>query len=99
VSDPGDGKRRAMVSVAQPGTLRRAHRQPRVYPDVQEPLFAEVRSFPMTSYRDTTPRWFSQNPDRAWAEIFFLIYIPIWIAIVVVVNASYRNFGNTGDIV
>ena len=53
----------------------------------------------MTSYRDTTPRWFSQNPDRAWAEIFFLIYIPIWIAIVVVVNASYRNFGNTGDIV
>lgn len=24
------------------------------------------------------PRWFSANPDRAWAEKFFLIYSPIW---------------------
>ncbi len=23
-------------------------------------------------------RWFSENPDKAWAERFFLIYSPIW---------------------
>jgi cycloeucalenol cycloisomerase len=23
-------------------------------------------------------RWFSENPDKAWAEKFFLIYSPIW---------------------
>lgn len=25
-----------------------------------------------------TPRWFSANPDRAWAEKFFLLYSPVW---------------------
>ena len=24
-------------------------------------------------------RWFSENPDKAWGEKFFLIYTPIWI--------------------
>ncbi|MDB3856192.1 hypothetical protein N9284_01720 [Halieaceae bacterium] len=24
--------------------------------------------------------WFSRNPDRAWAEKFFLIFIPIFFA-------------------
>lgn len=28
---------------------------------------------------DDSPRWFSANPDRAWAEKFFLLYSPIWI--------------------
>src|SRR5439155_803802 len=25
-------------------------------------------------------RWFSANPDKAWAEKFFLAYTPIWMA-------------------
>lgn len=33
-----------------------------------------------TATRGTSgPRWLSENPDRAWAEKFFLIYTPIWI--------------------
>ncbi|CBL44695.1 conserved hypothetical protein, similar to cyclopropyl sterol isomerase [gamma proteobacterium HdN1] len=28
--------------------------------------------------------WFSQNPDRAWAERFFLAYSPIWMALMAV---------------
>lgn len=23
-------------------------------------------------------RWFSANPDKAWAEKFFLAYSPVW---------------------
>ena len=26
------------------------------------------------------PRWFSENPDKAWVEKFFLIYSPLWMA-------------------
>ena len=31
--------------------------------------------------QDQHPRWFSANPDRAWAEKFFLLYSPIWMAL------------------
>jgi cycloeucalenol cycloisomerase len=27
---------------------------------------------------DATPRWFSENESKAWAEKFFLIYSPLW---------------------
>ena len=27
---------------------------------------------------DTTARWFSANPSKAWGEKFFLVYSPIW---------------------
>lgn len=30
-----------------------------------------------------TPRWFSENPSKAWGEKFFLIYSPIWMAVIV----------------
>jgi cycloeucalenol cycloisomerase len=33
--------------------------------------------------------WFSSNPDKAWAEKFFLLYIPFFIAL----NASKQAFG------
>lgn len=29
---------------------------------------------------DAGPRWLAENPDKAWAEKFFLIYSPIWMA-------------------
>ncbi len=29
-------------------------------------------------------RWFSANPDRAWAEKFFLLYSPVWMALMAV---------------
>lgn len=35
--------------------------------------------FPQAS--DVIPRWFSSNPDRAWAEKFFLLYSPVWMAL------------------
>ena len=31
--------------------------------------------------QQASPRWFSANPDRAWAEKFFLIYSPVWMAL------------------
>ena len=36
-----------------------------------------LASSPLTTTGEH-PRWFSANPDRAWAEKFFLIYSPIW---------------------
>jgi cycloeucalenol cycloisomerase len=33
------------------------------------------------------PNWFSENPDKAWAEKFFLIYSPVWILEMVVLMA------------
>ena len=27
---------------------------------------------------DRTPRWFSENPSKAWGEKFFLAYSPVW---------------------
>lgn len=34
-----------------------------------------------TSVNAALPRWFSDNPDRAWAEKFFLLYSPVWMAL------------------
>jgi cycloeucalenol cycloisomerase len=33
------------------------------------------------------PRWFSENASKAWAEKFFLIYSPIWMALIGLVMA------------
>lgn len=30
---------------------------------------------------DAVPRWFSENPTKAWGEKFFLIYSPIWMTL------------------
>jgi cycloeucalenol cycloisomerase len=27
------------------------------------------------------PRWLSDNPDRAWTERFFLLYVPVWVTL------------------
>jgi cycloeucalenol cycloisomerase len=31
-----------------------------------------------TQLNENQPHWFSDNPDRAWTEKFFLLYSPIW---------------------
>lgn len=36
---------------------------------------------PLGQRAAVTPRWFSGNPDRAWAEKFFLYYSPVWMAL------------------
>jgi len=30
---------------------------------------------------DSVPRWFSENPSKAWGEKFFLAYSPIWMTL------------------
>ena len=35
------------------------------------------------------PRWFSENPSKAWGEKFFLVYSPVWMALM----ASVMGFG------
>ena len=43
-------------------------------------------------------RWFSENPDKAWGEKFFLIYTPIWIFQTFL--ATVLGYGKTmGDVV
>lgn len=47
------------------------------------------------------PRWFSENPDKAWGEKFFLVYTPIWIlqtAIGVVLNFG-KTLGDAGMLI
>lgn len=34
-----------------------------------------------------TPRWFSENPSKAWGEKFFLLYSPVWMFMVGLVMA------------
>ena len=34
---------------------------------------------------DTGPRWFSANPSKAWGEKFFLVYSPVWMAVMALV--------------
>ena len=34
---------------------------------------------------DQTPRWFSENPSKAWGEKFFLAYSPAWMAFMALV--------------
>ena len=50
----------------------------------------------MNHIKSTNARWFSENPDRAWAEKFFLIYIPIWITMTVIFTLSFKT-GEMGD--
>jgi len=33
-------------------------------------------------------RWFSENPDRAWAEKYFLVYSPVWMALMAVMMVT-----------
>lgn len=35
-------------------------------------------TFDQTIVHRNRPRWFSDNPDRAWGEKFFLFYSPVW---------------------
>jgi len=30
----------------------------------------------------SSPRWFSENPSKAWGEKFFLAYSPVWMALI-----------------
>ncbi|RLT93067.1 hypothetical protein [Ketobacter sp.] len=39
------------------------------------PSSATLGTLPLSSNQ---PRWFSDNPDRAWGEKFFLAYSPLW---------------------
>lgn len=40
------------------------------------------------------PRWFSENPSKSWGEKFFLVYSPVWMALM----ASVMGFGITDQI-
>ena len=40
------------------------------------------------------PRWFSDNPSKAWGEKFFLAYSPLWMGLM----ASVMGFGLTDEI-
>jgi hypothetical protein len=31
------------------------------------------------------PRWFSENPSKAWGEKFFLLYSPVWMTMMALV--------------
>jgi cycloeucalenol cycloisomerase len=35
-------------------------------------------ALPATAAVESTGRWFSANPDKAWGEKFFLVYTPVW---------------------
>lgn len=48
-------------------------------------------------FDDSRPRWLSENPDRAWAEAFFLLYIPVWIALFSIWTAAFDG-GTRGDV-
>ncbi len=40
-------------------------------------------------------RWLSDNPDKAWAEKFFLTYVPVWFVFNIVVQAmGWLDTGN-----
>ena len=42
-------------------------------------------------------RWFSANPDRAWAEKFFLLYSPVWMLLMAIIMLTgwAQSFGDT----
>lgn len=54
----------------------------------------------MMESHSTQAHWFSENPDRAWAERFFLAYIPVWVALetAFMVWSSSNPFGNRAAI-
>lgn len=39
----------------------------------------------MTSVDRAAPRWFSDNPSKAWGEKFFLLYSPVWMIMLALV--------------
>jgi len=41
------------------------------------------------------PRWLSENPDKAWAEKIYLLYSPVWMALMglVMVTGWVQQFG------
>ncbi|HEX3046386.1 MAG TPA: hypothetical protein VHY08_16630 [Bacillota bacterium] len=45
----------------------------------------------------TTARWFSENPNKAWGEKFFLIYSPIWI-LMMAISTWLGTSQHLGDI-
>ena len=47
----------------------------------------------------TTGRWFSENPDRAWAEKFYLLYTPVWVLLMVIANIIDPDFLFKSDLV
>ena len=52
----------------------------------------------------TTPssgRWFSNNPDKAWVEKFFLIYSPVWMTsmAIVILTGADKSWGDTALLV
>lgn len=51
----------------------------------------------MSYFDSPQPRWFSENPDRAWAEKLFLAYIPIWISILLLFE-TFFDTGALGDV-
>lgn len=53
----------------------------------------------MTTTAANPSRWFSANPDKAWAEKLFLLFIPVWFAFNIAVNAAgWLNTGNFWNI-
>jgi cycloeucalenol cycloisomerase len=42
----------------------------------------------MSAPRERPPLWLSDDPGKAWAERFFLLYTPVWIAAVALVMGS-----------
>lgn len=53
----------------------------------------------MNEFNSTTNRWFSENPDRAWTEKFYLLYIPVWILLMVIANVLDKDFLFKSDII
>lgn len=48
----------------------------------------------------SNPRWFSDNPSKAWGEKFFLIYIPSWILILVLSSLlGLKQAGEIGSLI
>ena len=43
------------------------------------------------------PRWFSENPSKAWGEKFFLAYSPAWMFLMALVMSSFPLHPNSGQ--
>jgi cycloeucalenol cycloisomerase len=45
-------------------------------------------------------RWFSANPAKAWGERFYLVYTPLWITLVAIVQhtEAFRTWGDVGHL-
>lgn len=47
-----------------------------------------------------TPRWFSENPSKAWGEKFFLIYSPVWILLMALTTLlGFKIPGEAGSLI